>query len=38
MYLLEEPKRTKVVKALGRALTLGESGAFSTTQLSDKRP
>jgi type VI protein secretion system component VasA len=29
MYLLEEPKRAKVVKALNRALTVAESGAFS---------
>jgi hypothetical protein len=29
MYLLEEPKRAKVVKALNRALALAESGAFS---------
>ncbi len=29
MYLLEEPKRTKVVKALKRALERAEAGAFS---------
>ncbi len=31
MYLLEEPKRAKVLKALNRALILAESGAFSKT-------
>ena len=29
IYLLEEPKRAKVVRALTRALALAESGAFS---------
>jgi hypothetical protein len=37
MYLLEEPKRVKVVKALGRALTFAESGSFSKMSVSDKR-
>jgi hypothetical protein len=32
MYLLEEPKRSKVVKALRRALDLAEAGAFSSTK------
>jgi hypothetical protein len=31
MYLLEEPRRAKVVKALGRALALAQAGAFSGT-------
>jgi hypothetical protein len=30
MYLLEEPKRRKVVKALDRALKMAESGTFSS--------
>ena len=29
MYLLEGPKRLKVIDALSRALVLAESGAFS---------
>jgi hypothetical protein len=29
MYLLEDSKRAKVVKALSRALIMAESGAFS---------
>jgi hypothetical protein len=29
MYLLEEPKRARVVRALSRALALADSGAFS---------
>jgi hypothetical protein len=37
MYLLEEPKRLKVIKALERALTLAESGAFSNMPVSAKR-
>jgi hypothetical protein len=32
MYLLEEPKREKVVQALGRALAVAEAGAFSVHQ------
>ena len=32
MYLLEEPKREKVLKALGEALHLVESGKLSTIQ------
>ena len=32
MYLLEEPKRAKVVKALKRALLTAEGGAFSMVQ------
>ena len=32
MYLLEEPKREKVLKALDEALHLAESGKLSTKQ------
>ena len=32
MYLLEQPKRAKVLKALKRALALAESGAFSPSK------
>jgi len=31
MYLLEDAKRTKVVKALKEALDFAESGAFTKT-------
>ena len=38
MYLLEEPKRQKVLKALSRALALAESGELQSdsSQLPDK--
>jgi hypothetical protein len=37
MYLLEEPKRAKVIKALTRALALAESGVFAKRSLAAKK-
>jgi hypothetical protein len=38
MYLLEDAKRTKVVKALRKALEVGEAGAFAEMPPSRKEP
>ena len=37
MYLLEEPKREKVVKALRRALAVAEAGALSVRQPASRK-
>jgi hypothetical protein len=37
MYLLEEPKRQKVLRALGEALHLVESGKLSASQTTASR-